>query len=284
MSDNTTTAPASVAVSKLTDGTLDAPLLLAPEPFGRAYRMSVRLPKGLLDAAAAGRYFLVRCGASTLEERLHNWQFYLRKPLFPMAGRVGDETGDVWDLLIPDTAAPGYQWLLSQPAGTSLNLIGPLGNGFTLGQHVRNLLLVGRDERVAPLLPLMDAMLDRGGRVTLLLVDDGADRLRRELLPRLPIAVEVHIAGAAAWTDELAPLTPWADQICAALPNSDLPVLANTVREARLRFDPGLVFVLPDADLACGYGACLACVVPTAGGGFTRACVNGPVFDLQRLV
>jgi dihydroorotate dehydrogenase electron transfer subunit len=38
-----------------------------------------------------------------------------------------------------------------------------------------------------------------------------------------------------------------------------------------------------DADLACGYGACLACVVPLANGSLTRACVHGPVFDLLEL-
>jgi dihydroorotate dehydrogenase electron transfer subunit len=29
--------------------------------------------------------------------------------------------------------------------------------------------------------------------------------------------------------------------------------------------------------MACGFGACFGCVVPLAGGGYARTCVDGPV-------
>ena len=32
-----------------------------------------------------------------------------------------------------------------------------------------------------------------------------------------------------------------------------------------------------ESGMACGYGACFGCVVPTASG-FQRVCVDGPVF------
>ena len=51
----------------------------------------------------------------------------------------------------------------------------------------------------------------------------------------------------------------------------------------RLRLESGFALALVESDLACGYGACLACVVPLAGGSLTRACVHGPVFDLLEL-
>lgn len=271
------------AVSKLTDGTVDAVVVRAAEAFGAGYRLTVRLPAGLSVGGSAGRYFLARCGAATLEERLSNWQMYLRRPLFAGDVRVGGAEGEEWELYLPDVTTPGNRWLLERLHGALLNLVGPLGNGFALDDHARNLLLVGRDERCGPLLPLIDAMLDRGGRVTLLLVETVPAQLRQDLLPRLPIAVEVHIADGDGWPAHVAELAQWADQICAALPHHELSTLALTIRRARLRFDPGFALVLPEADLACGYGACLACVVPTAGGGLTRACVNGPVFDLLRL-
>jgi len=68
--------------------------------------------------------------------------------------------------------------------------------------------------------------------------------------------------------------------------------LAYEIQQRRYRLEAGFAQVLVDADLMCGVGACLACVVPTAGGGFTRACVHGrftracvhgPVLDLTRL-
>ncbi|MBA3329031.1 MAG: dihydroorotate dehydrogenase electron transfer subunit, partial [Solirubrobacterales bacterium] len=39
-----------------------------------------------------------------------------------------------------------------------------------------------------------------------------------------------------------------------------------------------------EAGMACGYGACFGCVVPVAGGGYARVCVDGPVLDADRLV
>jgi hypothetical protein len=34
--------------------------------------------------------------------------------------------------------------------------------------------------------------------------------------------------------------------------------------------------------MACGYGACFGCVVPTKTG-YARVCVDGPVFDAAAL-
>ncbi|MEZ4611521.1 MAG: hypothetical protein R2838_15015 [Caldilineaceae bacterium] len=51
-----------------------------------------------------------------------------------------------------------------------------------LGAHSRNLLLIGRDARMGRLLPLIDAMLDHGGRVTVVLVAADGDRVRRDLM------------------------------------------------------------------------------------------------------
>ena len=35
--------------------------------------------------------------------------------------------------------------------------------------------------------------------------------------------------------------------------------------------------------MACGFGACFGCVVPTRDGGYVRLCVDGPVLDGARL-
>ena len=64
----------------------------------------------------------------------------------------------------------------------------------------------------------------------------------------------------------------------------NLDDLAEIIRNRRFRLEENYAHMLVRADLACGYGACLACVVPTANGGVTRACVHGPVIDLTRLI
>jgi NAD(P)H-flavin reductase len=37
-----------------------------------------------------------------------------------------------------------------------------------------------------------------------------------------------------------------------------------------------------ESGMACGYGACFGCVVPTTGG-YVRLCVDGPVIEAKRL-
>jgi NAD(P)H-flavin reductase len=38
-----------------------------------------------------------------------------------------------------------------------------------------------------------------------------------------------------------------------------------------------------EAGMACGFGACFGCVVPTRDGGYVRLCVDGPVLDAEQL-
>jgi dihydroorotate dehydrogenase electron transfer subunit len=41
-----------------------------------------------------------------------------------------------------------------------------------------------------------------------------------------------------------------------------------------------------EAGMACGFGACFGCVVPTRDGGYVRLCVDGPVLaaaDLEEV-
>jgi NAD(P)H-flavin reductase len=38
-----------------------------------------------------------------------------------------------------------------------------------------------------------------------------------------------------------------------------------------------------ESGMACGYGACYGCVVPTRDGGYLRVCVDGPAIDAELL-
>jgi len=272
------------------DGTLGAIIQTTRAPFARMDVLQLALPSGLIQGQLAGRYFLARCGARTEHERAHNWSIYARRPLFVANTRLSMDnvkgSADLWTLTLPANGAdPGAAWLRELPAGATVNLIGPLGRGFTLDRDGMNLLLIADMERLPALLPLIDPALDQRGRVTLLVLDRDADsRKQATLLDLLPLAAELH------WVNDvddlfhtLAEIIPWADQICVAMPGLSQTRLAALAREKRFRLEAGFVQVLVDADLVCGVGACLACVVPLANGGLTRACVHGPVLDLTRL-
>ena len=158
---------------------------------------------------------------------------------------------------------PGLAWLAARRAGETVNLTGPYGSGFPLLPLTRRLLLVADAPHLGIVLPLVDEALDRGGQVSLLLLDGGpapaaVDALRGEL----PLAVEFHRLAAEGWQQEIDGGLRWSDQVCTAIAAAHLPAVADAIRRIRVRFDAGFAFSFVDADLACGYGACLACVVP----------------------
>jgi NAD(P)H-flavin reductase len=246
------------------------------------------LPEGsaVLEGPVAGRYFLARCAEEVDRERT-DWSLYLRRPLYAVQQRAPVQLpGDEWLLHLPPDEDPGHAWLGRRAEGGTVDLLGPFGNGFALPEAGRNLLLLAdltdNPGWLALLLALLEPMLDRGGRVTLLLRLDGS--LDEAALSHLPIAVEVHTApDEAAWARALITAIPWADQICAGVGRGRYSSLAQAIQAKRFRLEEGFCQILVQADILCGVGACLACVIPTSNGGITRACTHGPVFDLTRL-
>ena len=275
----------------LEDGTLSAVVTAPARVESGALTLSLLLParpeteRGV--ERVAGRFLLARCGAQSPEERATQWSIYLRRPLFA-ASRPRQLPGEpyaLWRLATPWQDDPGLAWLAARREGESVNLAGPYGSGFPLLPLTRRLLLIADAPHLGMILPLMDEVLDRGGQVSLLLLDGrpapaNVDALRGEL----PLAVEFHRLKAEAWQHEIDAGLRWGDQVCTTIAAAHLPAVADAVRRTRVRFDAGFAFSFVDADLACGYGACLACVVPLANGNLTRACLHGPVFDLLELM
>lgn len=269
------------------DGTRTAIVAAPPRRLGQHWLWSLHLPAGLAQEGISGRYFLARCGVTTDAARATNWEIYLRRPLYAaLHHTVVAPTGVArWEVLLPDSADRGYRWLAAQPVGTPINLLGPFGHGYTLQPASRNLLLLAELATLPIVLGLSDQMLDRGGRVTLVLRLPDSDQQAAGLVDQLPIPVEVRLAASPEqWQAQLAETVRWADQIAVALPQSELAALRHAIQQHRFRLDEGFAQALVQADLLCGVGACLACVVATPDGGYTRACIHGPVFDLTVLV
>jgi dihydroorotate dehydrogenase electron transfer subunit len=265
------------------EGSIDSIVTGQARNFGEAHLLPVAVPAALSGELCAGRYLLARCGAQSPTERLNQWQIYLRRALFVSqtpSPAAGDAPGECW-LAIPPGEDAGHVWLRQLPAHAALHLLGPLGNGFPRPERALNVLLLGEAWRCAQLSPLLDPVLDQGGKVVMVVLGapPGA-----EFAASLPLAVELrHAPDEASWHAHLAETLRWADRICASLPWPRLPSLAAAIRQHRTRFESNFAYVLVEADLACGVGACLACVVPLARGGLTRACIHGPVMDLAAL-
>jgi dihydroorotate dehydrogenase electron transfer subunit len=247
--------------------------------------LTMAMPVGLPHEVLAGRYFLARCAEPTPWAQAHDWTLPLRRPLF-VAGwrpsRSDEKDVERWVLTTPALDDAGVGWLAARKPGECIHLIGPLGNGFASPARAQRLALIGVPARILALAPLLHAMLDRGASVLLLLKAEGM--LDATLRSLLPFAAEVHQeADEARWRARLQEALAWADAAATALPDCEIATLAEAVRTARMRIEPGVVQCLVDARLVCGYGACLACLTPLANGRWTRACVHGPVFDLASL-
>jgi hypothetical protein len=287
ISSNPISAPAQNS-----DGTISAVIQdIQPLPHRGASQqggalLRLWLPVPIHEGAGFGRFYMVRCTDDTLQARATEWSIYGRRALFcaAMPTAMPDQAGSSWLFAFPhhhDHKDPGYQWLLRRPLDSTLNLLGPFGQPFDLAAHTRTLLAITDLDSLPLILPIVHTMLDRGGRVTLLV--KGQAEHAAPLLPLIPIPVEVRFVPADDWLAHLAEGVRWADQLCAVLPNHDYAPLAHQIRTLRFQLDQAFANVLVRSDLLCGVGACLTCVVSPKDGSYTRACMHGPVFPLTTL-
>ena len=170
------------------------------------------------------------------------------------------------DFLLEDVG-PGTNRLAELTPGDGLLLLGPLGRGFAPPRQGRRPILVGGGVGIAPLAIWGDALDEP---LTLLGFRDAAHAAGAALL----------IPGARVITDDDGFVTdllrdelPGHVEVYACGP----PPMLEAVRA--LRSDNGVPAQLAmESGMACGYGACFGCVVPTKTG-YVRLCVDGPVLD-----
>ncbi len=181
----------------------------------------------------------------------------------------------------------GGQWIVDQPSGASLNVLGILGNCYEVAPRSSHLLMVAGGVGAAPLRMLSEIATAAGKNVTYLLGARTADQLLDA--SELPTAVEYVIAtedGSAGHrgfvTDLVAPYLTWADQVFTCGPTPMMAALRNVMLHNRFGKGPQ-VQISVERTMACGVGACLGCVVETRKG-MKASCVDGPVFDMEAVV
>lgn len=227
---------------------------------------------------------MARCSRDQASSPRTDWSIYLRKPLFLAGARPIPDLPDTTaiTLLVPATHDPGYRWLRDLNRNQHLNLLGPFGRDFALPQHARQLLLVSSAEQAPLMIPAAEHMLDRNGRVTLIVRDDSVDR---DLLTLLPLSIEIQTIGdRSQWMSHVLDGITWADVIVICDHNLSPQAWADAIRQRRMLLDADYAQILMPSDLLCCTGACMACVVPRSDGSLTRACIHGPAFPLTALV
>ena len=239
-------------------------------------RLAVRA--GLPAAnALAGQFFQLLCPGSA-----HGDPF-LRRPMSLYGANPA--TGTVEFLY--KVSGVGTHGLATLKVGDSLDIMGPLGIGYTLNPACQHIVVVGRGVGLATLAPLAKEASQRGIGVTAVF-----SARRRDLLMSVDL-FERHGATVVSVTDDEGNSGPaHVEQILRGLiaeRRCDAFYTCGSSRLARVQQNLAVEFNLPgqvalEQQMACGLGFCYCCVRDFNVGGqivHKRVCCEGPVFDIR---
>ncbi len=227
-------------------------------------------------SAQPGQFFQLLCPHPAGE------QPFLRRP---MSLYGADPAQRQVEFLYKVTGAGTRGLDLIAPGG-ALDIMGPLGTGFTLDPKWKHIVAVGRGAGLATLAPLAKAAKANGTKVTAIF------SARR---PELLVSVDLfksHGADVVPVTDSEQTSGPGhverilrgliAEKKCDAFFTCGSSRLMRVQQRLAVEFGlPGHVAM--EQQMACGIGLCYCCVRDFNVGGDIvnrRVCWDGPVFDL----
>lgn len=205
---------------------------------------------------------------------------FLRRPI--SINYVDREKNEVWFLV--QLVGDGTRKLATLEKGDLLNVVLPLGNGFSMPQTPEEkVLLVGGGVGTAPMLYLGESLLKRGCKPSLLL---GA-RSKNDLLQleQFTSLGEVYVTTEDGSMGEKGYVTMHSvlkdhkfDMIYTCGPKPMMVAVAKYAKESDTECEVSL-----ENTMACGVGACLCCVEKTDEG-HVCVCKEGPVFNIKKLL
>ena len=174
------------------------------------------------------------------------------------------------------------------PVGSFLDVMGPQGNGFDLspvrsGDHA---LIIGGGIGVPPLLEVAKELHARGARVTAVLgfSDKSAVILEAEMKKSAEVIVTTDNGsyGRQGYVSAVVDKLP---QDYVAVYSCGAPAMLQYV-DRKFQDHPH-AYLSMESRMACGMGACYACVVHVAGQDESvnkRVCEDGPVFETGTII
>ena len=210
---------------------------------------------------------------------------FLRRPLSILRS---DRTQG-WVEVLYDVIGPGTQRLSATVPGDRLDLLGPLGRPFDPPDCTR-LLLVAGGVGIVPLAFLAWDCPDLRSSTVFLMGAANRDRMP-EVARLLPDGLELHLAtddgslGYEGFVTEL--IEPNALPDMAILTCGPHRMMARTAAIARELDVP--CYASMENHMACGFGACVGCVVERVSADredlrYQKVCVDGPVVNAHEIV
>lgn len=235
------------------------------------FMLFVKLVDRKLNAGKAGQFvnILVPDAPTT----------FLRRPI--SICDVNSETDTM--LLYVKQVGDGTRKLARMQEGDILNMVYPLGNGFTI-ENVQHPLLIGGGTGIAPMVYLCKTFYRKNITPHVLLGARSASALSLKAL--FKDIAHLHISTDDGSEGEKGVVTQHSlfhnlntfDRLYTCGPLAMMKAVAKKASQASIPCDVSLENVM-----ACGIGACLCCVTPTTTGN-RCVCTDGPVFVSTELI
>lgn len=236
-------------------------------------------------------YALLKLTSPTPLPAMHPGQFaeirvdqspttFLRRPI--SINFVDRSNNEVWFLI--QLVGDGTKQLGKAKKGDVINVIMPLGNGFTMPQAPSDtLLLVGGGVGTAPLLYLGEQLLKAGSKPTFLLgARSSKDLLQLEQFAdygEVYATTEDGSYGEKGYVTQHSLLNKMKfTHIYTCGPKPMMMAVAKYAKKEGIECEVSL-----ENTMACGVGACLCCVENTTEGHLC-VCKEGPVFNINKLL
>jgi len=264
-----------------------------------------QIVKILDNAKVSGKYFKLSFSAPAVADDIKPGQFIevkvsdaiqplLRKPL--SLHRVLNKGKKKAIEILYEVVGEGTEILSRKKQGEPLDIIGPLGNGFSWepGAGSRELaILVAGGIGVAPLMMLAEKLVNGqwsmvNGNVVVLL---GAKTKKQILCEqefkklgcKVKIATDDGSKGLEGFVTDLlesflSTINYKPSTIYACGPKPMLKEIAYIAQKKKISCQ-----LLLEEYMACGIGACLGCAVMTKNG-YKMVCKDGPVFEAGELI
>ena len=200
------------------------------------------------------------------------------RPFLPRAFSVMRANPDgTLDFMLEDVG-PGTRRLCELTAGEGLWLLGPLGIGFREPRQNRRPILVGGGVGTAPLAIWRDHL--GAAAVVLLGFRDAAHAEGAALIADARLATDDGSHGHHGLVTDLLRAELGGDPRAEVYACGPPPMLEAVRALCEQEGVPAQLAM--ESGMACGFGACFGCVVPTRSG-YVRLCVDGPVLDAAEL-
>jgi dihydroorotate dehydrogenase electron transfer subunit len=252
----------------------------------------------IVDSQQWGNYFLLSLSSKNIASSASPGQFIMIRvseldtPLLRRPLSIHNRRGEILEIFF-QVCGLGTHLLSQKSAGETLDILGPLGQGFSLdpGLHDREAALIGGGRGIAPLYDLALELHRRQTKIRVYYGGKSASDLpikKRFLEAGVPLLCSTDDGsyGHKGLVTDLFWKTAEQNSstgfVYACGPEAMLKHAGSLCRRMGVKAEFSL-----ESKMGCGFGACWGCVAKIrgkGGGEWQKVCEQGPVFPAETIV